>query len=75
MTTPHPDVTIRILRAGLNATRDLLDHQLGVLGGWVDCPPCTAASEQCDGSLVCEQARDLRASSDRADRLADPDRI
>ncbi|OPC83040.1 hypothetical protein B4N89_20730 [Embleya scabrispora] len=64
--------TIRVLRSGLGAAKALVAHQISVLGGWDDCPACQAASNQCDGSLACDNARQAMAALDRAYFLPDP---
>lgn len=41
----------------VDASKFLFNHTQQVLGGWAECKDCEAANAQCDGSLVCDEAK------------------
>lgn len=52
-----PLTEVEQLRAGLNACLAVARHEHLVLGGWEECQPCQDANDQCDKSLICDEAK------------------
>lgn len=61
-----PLTEVERLRSALTASRAAFGHNQQVLGGWEECQPCQDANDQCDKSLICDDAKQWWAEIDAA---------
>jgi HPt (histidine-containing phosphotransfer) domain-containing protein len=61
-----PLTEVERLRSALTASRAAAGHNQQVLGGWEECQPCQDANDQCDKSLICDEAKQWWAEIDAA---------